>query len=149
EGEFPMGGRRFALYLEASGTDASVAAGTARAAAMFAALTLAAFLLSLAGRSAEVARLVERRTSELAGEMKIRRRITAALARSEQRLRTLLGSTPAGIVEMTPDQRIVQANPWFHQLVGILVPAQVGRSHFDLSHPVDSAAEARRLTPLT
>src|SRR5690606_22416074 len=58
EGEFPMGGRRFALYLEASGTDASVAAGTARAAAMFAALTLAAFLLSLAGRSAEVARLV-------------------------------------------------------------------------------------------
>jgi len=148
EGEFPMGGRRFALYLEASGTDASVAAGTARAAAMFAALTLAAFLLSLAGRSAEVARLVERRTSELAGEMKIRRRITAALARSEQRLRTLLGSTPAGIVEMTPDQRIVQANPWFHQLVGLREPALVGRSLVELVHPEERDAEARALSTL-
>src|SRR5690606_7187703 len=120
---------------EARGTDPTAAAGTTRAAAMFGALTLAAFLLSLAGRSAEIARLVERRTGELAGEMKIRRRITAALARSEQRLRTLLGNTPAGIVEITPDQRIAQANSHFYQLVGMREPTLSGVSLLELVHP--------------
>src|SRR5690606_35456737 len=146
EGEIPVAGRRLALYFESSGNDGSAAAGTARAAAVFGALTLAAFLLSLAGRSAEVTRLVERRTSELAGEMKIRRRITAALARSEQRLRTLLGSTPAGIVEKTPDQRIVQANPWFHRLVGLREPGLGGRSLVELRRPEERDAAARALS---
>lgn len=148
EGEIPVAGRRLALYFESSGNDGSAAAGTARAAAVFGALTLAAFLLSLAGRSAEVTRLVERRTSELAGEMKIRRRITAALARSEQRLRTLLGNTPAGIVEMTPDQRIVQANPYLHQLVALREPALVGRSLVELVHPDERETEARAWSSL-
>ncbi len=145
--EFPLAGRRIGLYFEAA-TDVPAATGTTRAAAVFGALTLAAFLLSLAGRSAEVARLVERRTGELAGEMKIRRRITAALARSEQRLRTLLGNTPAGIVEITPDQRIAQANPHFYQLVCMREPALAGRSLLELVHPEEREAEARAWSSL-
>src|SRR5690606_24540231 len=147
-GEVPLAGRRLELRFESGDTEVAASATMASAAAMFGALTLAAFLLSLAGRSAEVARLVERRTAELAGEMTIRRRITAALARSEQRLRTLLASTPAGIVEMAPDTRIAQANSYFCQLIDVREPALVGRSLLDLVHPDERAAEANAWSSL-
>lgn len=141
-GEIPMAGRTLELQLEAGANATATAVAMARAAAMFGALTLAAFLLSVAGRNAEVARLVERRTSELADEMKIRRRVTAALARSEQRLRTLLGSTAAGIVEMNPDRRIVRSNAYFSRLVGLREPDMIGRHLSELVHPDERDAES-------
>ncbi len=141
-GEIPMAGRTLELRFETAEAGAATAVATTRGVAVFGALTLAAFLLSMAGRSAEVTRLVERRTHELAEEMKIRRRITGALARSEQRLRTLLGNTPAGIVEMTPDQRIAQANSHFYGLVGVREPALVGRRVLELVHPDERDAES-------
>jgi PAS domain S-box-containing protein len=91
----------------------------------------------------EVSRLVERRTRALAGEMIERRRITGALARSEQRLRTLVANTPVGIIEMTSDSRIVQANPYFCQLLEAREPALVGRGLLDLVEP-DARDEVQR-----
>jgi diguanylate cyclase (GGDEF)-like protein/PAS domain S-box-containing protein len=94
-----------------------------------------AVMLGLSARAENRRRAAERQLSERA----------AALAISERQFRTAFTHAPTGMVRLSDDGLILEANRSFHDLLGFPAGVLVGRSLGDLSHQDDASATGRRL----
>ena len=92
-------------------------------------------MLTLSARAEHRRRDVERKLAEQA----------AALAISERQFRAAFTHAPVGMLRLSDERLILEANLAFHKLLGVAGGELVGRSLDDLSHPEDVSATTRRL----
>jgi PAS domain S-box-containing protein len=64
-------------------------------------------------------------------------KISDALRNSENRFRRIFEHAGIGMTVVHPDGRIAQANPAFHEMLGLPVGALTGRAIADITHPDD------------
>ncbi|GIX24300.1 MAG: hypothetical protein KatS3mg122_1531 [Caldimonas sp.] len=112
---------------------------------LLAATMLGVLLLTLTGRTRRVEAAVRERTAQLQREIAERSSAEAALRESEQRLRNIFNTVPAGIVYTDLQGRIIQANPGFCQLTGYSAEELSMMSTADLTDPQDRSADAQLL----
>lgn len=96
------------------------------------ALTL---MLGLSARAETRRRDAERELAERA----------AALGISERQFRAAFTHAPVGMVRLSDEGLILEANRSLHELLGFAASALVGRNLFDLGHPEDASLTARRI----
>lgn len=111
-------------------------------AVLLAAAMLSVLLLTLTGRARRVEAAVRERTAQLQREIAERSSAEVALRESEQRLRNIFNTVPAGIVYTDLQGRIIQANPGFCQLTGYSAEELANLSTADLTHAADRQADA-------
>lgn len=74
-----------------------------------------------------------------------RKQAEQQLAESERRLREIFESANVGIALADPEDRILEANKWFSEVLGYSREEMLRLHTFDLVHP-DDIAESRRMT---
>ncbi|UCF93441.1 MAG: PAS domain S-box protein [Desulfobacterales bacterium] len=74
-----------------------------------------------------------------------RKRAETALRDSEERFRSVVDSAAVGIAQATPEGRLTLVNDRFCELIGYSREELLQRTHDDITHPDDLAAEQRKI----
>ncbi|MFN3297299.1 CHASE domain-containing protein [Caldimonas sp.] len=112
---------------------------------LLAATMLSVLLLTLTGRTRRFEAAVRERTAQLQREIAERSSAEVALRESEQRLRNIFNTVPAGIVYTDLQGRIIQANPGFCQITGYSAEELSMMSTADLTDPQDRGTDTQLL----
>ncbi|MBX3601697.1 MAG: CHASE domain-containing protein [Rubrivivax sp.] len=141
ERTFELGGRRVELRIAG---DPAAMPGEAREAAwllslagLSAAAMLGALLLTVTGATRRTELAVQAGTADLRREIAEREQIQAALARSEERLRSIVDNVPVGVAFIDPLGTLVQANRGLAAMLDEPDGALHGRRIVDMTHPED------------
>ncbi|MCW5611162.1 MAG: CHASE domain-containing protein [Rubrivivax sp.] len=141
ERTFELGGRRVELRIAG---DPAAMPGEAREAAwllslagLSAAAMLGALLLTVTGATRRTELAVQAGTADLRREIAEREQVQAALARSEERLRSIVDNVPVGVAFIDPLGTLVQANRGLAAMLDEPDGALHGRRIVDMTHPED------------
>jgi PAS domain S-box-containing protein len=144
---FELAGRRLELRIAA---DPAAMPGEAREVAwlmslagLSAAAMLGALLLTVTGATRRTELAVQAGTADLRREIAEREQVQAALARSEERLRSIVDNVPVGVAFVDPLGTLVQANRGLAAMLDEPEGALHGRRIVDMTHPDDRDAVLR------
>lgn len=113
-------------------------------AALAAVATLGALLLVVTGQNRRVQVSVRAATATLRREVTERTHTQAALADSEERLRSILNHLPIGVMFLDAQGRLLECNPRLCELLGDSIERLRGLSLVDLLHPSERPTPERR-----
>jgi len=106
--------------------------------------TLGALLLVVTGQNRRVQVSVRAATATLRREVTERTHTQAALAHSEERLRSILNHLPIGVMFLDAQGRLLECNPRLCEMLGDSIERLRGLSLVDLMHPEESASAPQR-----
>jgi len=129
ESRLELGGRSWLVALDSTRAFEASAVSIGPTVVLFAGLALSTLL----GLVVYLLQRGRERAVALAGDM------TAALAASEARYRTIIDHAGFGIIIADGDGRLVQANPAFARMLGMALEGLAGRPWIDFTHPDDRA----------